>query len=233
MTIDVSKSYDFNPSLGEMVLEAYSRIGVRPSEVTQQHMYNARQSANLVLAEWSSLQPNLWEVGLQTAPLIEGNATYSVPAETVMILDAYITTQVEGGDNQDRYIVPISRTEYASYPNKAQVGFPTVYWFDRLISPTFTLWPVPDGNGPYVLNYYSVRQTMDAVLSGGKTVEIPYRFLDAFAAALAWRLSEKYAPQLEPSMMAKMERSWRIASTQDTENVALYIMPGIGGYYDR
>lgn len=230
MVVNTSKTYDYNPSLGEMSLEAFARIGVRPSEITQQHMYHARQSANLVLSEWSVLQPNLWEVGLQTAPLLQGSATYSVPAETVMILDAYITTNMTG-ETQDRYIIPISRTEYASYPNKEQQGFPTVYWFDRLISPTFTLWPVPDGNGPYVLNYYSVRQTQDAVTSGGKTIEIPYRFLDAFAAALAWRLSEKYAPDLEPRMFQKMTRSWDIASANDTENVPVYIMPQIGGYY--
>lgn len=230
MVVNTSKSYEFNPSLGEMALEAFSRIGVRPSEITQQHMFNARQSANLVLSEWSTLQPNLWMVGLQSAPLIEGSATYSVPAETVMILDAYISTGLTG-DQQDRYIIPISRSEYAAYPNKEQEGFPTVYWFDRLIAPTFTLWPVPDGNGPYVLNYYSVRQTQDAVMSGAKTIEIPYRFLDAFACALAWRLSEKYAPQLEPRMYEKMERSWRIAAANDTENVPFYIAPMLGGYY--
>lgn len=215
-----------------MILEAFARIGVRPSEITQTHMYQARISANLVLSEWSTLQPNLWEVGLQSAPLAEGSATYSVPAETVMILDAYISTSLTG-DQQDRYIIPISRTEYASYPNKEQQGFPTVYWFDRLISPTVTLWPVPDGNGPYVLNYYSVRQTQDAVITGAKTIEIPYRFLDAFAAAMAWRLSEKYAPQIETRMYEKMQRSWTIASANDTENVPLYIAPMLSSYYDR
>lgn len=230
MVVNTSKTYDFNTSLGEMIIEAYSRIGVRPSEITQQHMYHARISANLVLAEWSSLQPNLWEVGLQTAPLLQSTATYSVAAETVMILDAYIST-TSGTETTDRYILPISRTEYASYPNKDAEGFPAVYWFDRLISPTITLWPVPDDNGPYVLNYYSVRQTQDAVTAGGKTIEIPYRFLDAFAAALAWRLSEKYAPQLETRMFEKMQRSWSIASIQDVENVSLFITPGLGGYY--
>jgi hypothetical protein len=229
--VDTSQSYDFNPGLGEMILEAYSRIGVRPAEITTQHMYHARISANLVLSEWSSLQPNLWEIGLQSSPLIQGSATYSVSAETVMVLDAYITTSLTG-EEQDRYIVPISRTEYASYPNKEQQGFPTVYWFDRIISPTITLWPVPDGNGPYELNYYSVRQTQDAVTAGGKTIEIPYRFLDAFAAALAWRLSEKYAPQVEPRMYEKMARSWEIAARQDVENVPLYIAPMLSGYYD-
>jgi hypothetical protein len=232
MTINTSKTYDFNPSLGEMVLEAFSRIGVRPSEVTQQHIQNARVSANLVLAEWGNLEPNLWEVGLQTSPLIQGTETYSVDSQTVTILDLYITTSISGTPN-DRYISPISRTEYASYPNKTQQGFPTVFWFDRLISPTITLWPVPDGNGPYVMNYYTVRQTQDAVLAGGKTVEIPYIWLDAFAAAMAWRLSEKYAPQLEQRMQQKSERAWNIAATQNVENVPLYITPGISSYYDK
>lgn len=230
MTVNTSKLYDYNPSLGEMILEAFSRIGVRPSEITTQHMYQARHAANMVLSEWSNLQPQLWEVGLQSSPLLQGTATYSVAAETVMILDAYISTSLTG-EEQDRYIIPISRTEYASYPNKETQGFPTVYWFDRLISPTVTLWPVPDGNGPYELNYYSVRQTQDAVTAGGKTIEIPYRFLDAFAAALAWRLSEKYAPQLETRMFEKMTRSWEIAAKQDTENVNFYIAPMLGGYY--
>ena len=232
MVINTSKTYDFNLSVGEMALEAFSRIGVRPSEVTQQHIQNARVSANLVLAEWSNQVPNLWEVGLQSSPLIQGTDTYSVSAETVMILDMYITTSISGTPN-DRYITPISRTEYASYPNKTQQGFPTVFWFDRLISPTITLWPVPDGNGPYVMNYYSVRQTQDAVLGGAKTVEIPYVWLDAFAAALAWRLSEKYAPQIEDRMMMKADRAWKIAATQNVEDVNLYITPSLSGYYDK
>jgi hypothetical protein len=231
MVTNTSKIYEFSPSLGSLTLEAFSRIGIRPSEVTQQHIQNAQVSANMVLSEWSLRQPNLWEVGLQSAPLLQGTNTYSVPAETVMILDLYITTSISGTPN-DRYLNPISRTEYASYPNKTTQGFPTVFWFDRLNSPTVTLWPVPDGNGPYVMNYYSVRQTQDAILSGGKTVEIPYMWLDAFAAALAWRLSEKYMPQIEMRMQQKADRAWEIAATNNVENVPLFITPGLSPYYD-
>lgn len=221
-----SGTYDFNPSLGELVLEAFARIGIRQTEVTEQHIRHATVSANLVLSEWSGLQPNLWEVSLQTTPLVQGTDTYTLPDRTVMILDLYISV-----DGIDRYIMPVSRTEYASYPNKAQQGFPTVYWFDRLISPTVTLWPVPDGNATYTMKFYTVRQTQDAVLSEGQTVEIPYRWLDAFAAALAWRLSEKYAPGIEMRMQQKAERAWTLAAAQDTENVPLYIAPGLSGYY--
>lgn len=229
MVVNTSKLYDFNPGGGELIIEAFSRIGVRPSEITQQHMYHARISSNLVLSEWSNITPNLWEVGLQTVPLTEGYAKYTMPAETVTILDCYISTSLDG-DTQDRYLFPISRTEYASYPNKEQQGYPNVYWFERLISPQVTLWPVPDGNGPYVLKYYSVRQTQD--VANNKTVEIPYRFLDAFVAALAWRLSMKYQPAYEQRAYEIMQRSWNIASTQDVENNSIFIVPGISGYYN-
>ena len=229
MVVNTSKSYDWNPNGGELILEAFSRIGVRPSEITQQHMYMARQASNLVLSEWSNLTPALWEVGLQTVPLTQGFAKYTMPAETVTILDCYISTNIDD-NTQDRYLFPISRTEYASYPNKEQQGFPNVYWFERLISPQITLWPVPDGNGPYVLKYYSVRQTQD--VEQNKTVEIPYRFLDAFVAALAWRLAMKYQPAYEQRAYEIMQRSWNIAATQDVENNSIYIIPGISGYYN-
>lgn len=230
MVVNVSKTYDFNPTLGGLLINAFGRCGVRPSEITQTHLLQGQLSANFLLAELSNLQPNLWEVNLNSIPLTEGRAKYSLPAETVMVLDLYISTG-SGQQTNDRYLYPISRTEYASYPNKNMQGFPTVYWFDRLISPTVTFWAVPDGNGPYVAKYYSVRQTMDAVAANGLTVEVPYRFLDTYAAGLAWKLSELYAPQLEDKLFSRYQRSLQIATTQDIENVQLSIMPGIGNYY--
>lgn len=229
MTINTSKTYDFNPGGGSLLLTAFQRCQVRPTELTATHMIEGEKACNFILAEMSNLQPNLWEVELQNVPLTASTATYSVPAETVTILDMYITYGTT--TTTDRYIYPLSRTEYSSIPNKTQEGFPNQFWFDRLISPTITFWPVPDSNGPYVAKYYSVRQTQDAVLANGLTVEIPYRFLDAYVAGLAWKLSEIYAPALEDKLFARYQRSWGIASTQDTENVAVAIVPGVAGYF--
>lgn len=228
MVINVSKQYDFNPSLGSLTLNAFGRIGVRPAELEPTHMMQAEMSANFILAEFSNLQPNLWEVSQQNVPLLQGTASYTVPAETVMVLDLIISY---GTPRTDRYINPISRTEYMSIPNKTQQAFPNSYWFDRLISPTITFWQVPDGNGPYTARYYSVRQTQDAVLAGGLTVEIPYRFLEAYTAGLAWKLSEIYNPSIEDKMFTRYQRAWNIAATDDTENVSLMIVPGVAGYF--
>jgi len=223
-----SGTYLYNPSLAELSITAFGRIGVRRTEILASHMADARNAANLVLSELSNLQPNLWEVGLTSLALTLGTATYNVNAEIVMILDLYIST---GSPATDRPITPVSRTEYASYPNKTQQGAPTVFWFDRLTTPTLTFWPVPDASSTYTANYYSVRQTQDANLTKGQNVEIPYRFLEAFTAALAWKLAEIYRPEMEQRMQDKAERAWRIASTQDTENVPIYVIPGMAGYY--
>jgi len=225
---NTTKAYNFAPSLGEVVLSAFGRIQVRPAEITQSHMFSARMAANLLLSEWSNLQPNLWEIGLQSVPLIAGAATYSVPAEVVMILDGYITY---GTPPIDRYINPISRTEYASISNKTAQGFPSQFWFDRLISPTITFYLTPDGAFPYVFKYYSVRQTQDADFANGLNVEIPFRHYEAYTAGLAWKLSETYMPALEDKLFARYQRAWTIASTQDVENVALAIVPGTSGYF--
>jgi hypothetical protein len=220
--------FNFNPTGAEFVLAAFGRIQVRPSELTQVHMFTARMALNFVLSEWSSLQPNLWEVNLQSLPLTQGVTTYAVPAPTVMILDMYVNW---GG--VDHYIYPISRTEYASYAVKTTQAPPNVFWYDRLISQTVTFYPVPDGNGPYVANLYTVRQTQDADVQNGYNVEIPYRWYEAYCAGLAWKLAETYAPQLEDKMFLRYTRALQIAQTQDTENVNLYISPGVGGYYQQ
>jgi hypothetical protein len=193
-------------------------------------MADARIQLNLMFSSWSNLQPNLWEVDLVTVPLIQGTATYSVDAKTVMILDAYIRTG-SGSSLNDRLIFPVSRDEYASYPNKDVQAFPSVFWFNRQINPTITLWQVPDQTNTYTLRYYRVTQMQDANLSGGEAPDLPYRWLDAAVTGLAARLASIYAPDLEDRRRADAKDAWTIAATQDTENVGLFITPGIGGYY--
>lgn len=223
-----SGTYNYFPSTAELGVTAFGRIRVRRGEILASHMQDLKNAANLLMVEMSNLQPNLWTVGLNSETLVAGTATYDVDPQVVMITDMYIST---GSPATDRLIFPISRTDYASYPNKTQQGFPSVFWFDRLVSPTFTLWMVPDDSQTYTANYYTVRQTQDTNITGGQTAELPYRFLEAFTAGLAWKLSEIYAPELEDKMFARYNRAWTIAATQDVENVPLYISPGLDSYW--
>lgn len=86
----------FTLSGADLVLEAFERIQVRPSEISADHMVSARRSMNLVQARWANRGTNLWKVSPAQAPLaiplVQGVATYAVPASTIMLLDCYLRT---------------------------------------------------------------------------------------------------------------------------------------------
>lgn len=225
-----SGTYTFNPSLGELTLYAYNLCDVRNTALAQEHMEAARMAANLMLARWSNQGVNLWAVDLVTVPLVQGQKTYSVDANTVMVLDAYMAI-TNSGPETDRIIMPVSRSEYASYPNKDQQGFTTVYWFDRLLSPTITLWPVPDGSSAQYLKYYRVRQIQDFEFSSGQQVEIPYLWLEAFAYGLAERLAVIWNTPKLAVLKPLSDEAYNIAAAQNIEVAQQYITPQLAGYY--
>jgi hypothetical protein len=228
-----SGTYAFNPSLGEITLYAYNLIGLRNTSLLQEHMEAARMAANMLCANWSNRGVNLWAVDLVTVPLVQGQKTYNVDLNTVTMLDAYMVIDDGNGQPIDRIILPVSRTEYASYPNKENEGFTTTFWFDRLISPnpTVTLWPVPDGSSAQYLKYYRVRQIQDATLQNGTQVEIPYLWMDAFAYGLAARLAIIWAPDKAQLLKPLADEAYTIAAEQNVETAQQYISPQIAGYY--
>lgn len=225
-----SGTFQFSPDLGELVLYAFNLAGVRPNALTQAHMESARMAANLLNARWSGQDVNLWAVDLQSIPLVPGNNTYSVPANTIAILDAYTTNWGTGAGQRNRIIMPVSRTEYASYPNPNQPGAVTVYWFNKLLGPTISFYLTPDGTNATV-NYYRVRQIQDAVLRGGVQPELPYYFLEAYALGLAQRLAMIWNPAAAAGLKTLADEAFEIAANQNTERAAFYVSPQVQPYF--
>lgn len=224
-----SDSYNFAPSMGEAVLYAYGLCGVRRTALTQQHFEDARMATNMLMGRWSADGVNLWQVDLQTICLVQGRATYQVPYNTIVMLDMYYTIN-NGQQEIDRIMTPISRSEYANYPNKQQQGSPTVAWFDRLLSPTVTLWPTPNGQQA-AFKYYRLRQTQDSNLANGQNVEIPIYFLEAYTFGLAMRLAAIWAPDRAPGLKTMADESWGIIERQNRETANTYISPSLNGYF--
>jgi hypothetical protein len=226
---NTSGTYNFAPSMGETVLYSYGLCGIRRTALVQSHFEDARMATNMLLGRWSADGVNLWQVDLVSTPLIQGCATYQVPSNTIVLLDAYYSINT-GSAVIDRIMMPVSRTEYASYTNKKSQGAPTVFWFDRLLSPTVTLWPVPTSQQA-CFKYYRLRQTQDANLQNGQSVEIPYYFLEAYALGLGYRLALSWAPDRVPVLKPLADEAWAIASRQNVETSAIYISPGISQYF--
>lgn len=186
-------------------------------------------ATSLLMGRWSADGVNLWQVCLECIPLVQGCATYPVPSNTIVILDAYYTIN-NGQQEIDRIMTPISRTEYANYPNKSQQGSPTVYWMDRLLSPTVTLWATPNGQQAS-FKYYRLRQTQDSNLANGANVEIPIYFLQAYALGLAAQLAISWAPDRAAGLKTLADESWGVASRQNVETANVYVSPMLNGYF--
>lgn len=225
-----SGTYSYDPTLGALFLSAFGRIQVKRTELTPQHIADAKQEANLQQVEWSNQGVLLWTQDTQTFTMTAGVATYTVPASTVMVLDLFVTPN-NGQSGQNRLIMPFSRTDYASLANPTQQGFPTSFFYLRTVAPTLTFWPVPDNNTTYSCTYWRYRQIQDAESAQGGNAELQYLFLDAYVAGLAHRLSRYYAPQFEQQRGADYEKSFSVAMKQNVENVPLYINPGLAGYF--
>lgn len=226
----VSGTTSFDPSAGDITLFAFNLCGIRPTALTQEHFVSARMALNLMFGRFSSLGVNLWMVTLETIPLVEGTATYSIPSNNIVMLDTYIRTTDTAGNNTDRIILPVSRSEYATYSNKDQQGWPTVYWQNRLIDGTVTLWPVPDGSQTSLM-YYQVGQIDDANLTNGQTINVPVYFQESVALGLAYRLALVWAPDKVAMLKPLADEAYDIAATQNIETESIFISPQMSGYF--
>ena len=231
-------TYNFDPAASNLMLTAFGRIGIRRTEITAQHLTDCENEANLLQVEFSNRNPNLWTRQLQSVSLTEGTATYTMPRNIYALVAVYMTT-TSGGVSTDRILYPYSSFEYSAIPDKTEQGPPTAFWMNRLITPTITLWPVPDGNATYTLNLNCLSQIEDVSLANGTTLNVPYRWLDAWTSALTARLADIYPDALVKSqgpgavagMWAKAERAWNIAATEDKERVPQYLSVSTIGYY--
>lgn len=224
-----SDSFDFAPTIGTMTLNAFARCGVRRTELTPQHMNDAYQEANYLQGAWAADGVIWWTVEKVEQPLTSGSPTYGIPSNTLSVLDVYVSPN-NGQSGQNRLIMPFSRTDYASLADPTQQGFPTSFWYNRALSPTITLWPVPDDSTTYLMSYYVYTQPEDALLRNGGQAAVPYWWLDAYVADLAHRLSRIYSPALEAQRKADKDEAYNRANKQ-TEPSPLYITCGLSGYF--
>ena len=219
----------FNLDLGDIVEEAFERCG---SEMrTAYDMRTARRSLNLLFADWANRGVNLWTLDSGTVALVASTATYTLPADTVDLLDSVI--RVNSGvvaTQSDRPISRISNSVYSTIPNKLSTGYPIQMVVTRAgAAPTVTLWPVPDSAETYTLVYWRMRRIQDAGPSADVTSDIPFRMLPPLASGLAYYLAFKLPGAAEriPVLKEVYDEDWGRASDEDREKATLRIVPHI------
>lgn len=226
-----SGTTNFFVNNGDVVIDAFERCQIYKPQLGANHFTTARRQLGLLLSsELSNRQINLWKIQLLSQALTQGTATYTLPSNVIMILDAYRST-TSGGVQTDIWMQPISLDDYASYPEKSTQAPPTVYYFNRQETPQVTMYPVPDSGGPYTWNFWCATQIQDANLASGETPDVPTRWLDTICAGLAYRLARIYAPALEVQRKKDYDEAWGIAANQDLQNIPVRVAPRMNGYW--
>lgn len=219
----------FNLDLSELVEEAFERCG---TELRSGYdLRTARRSLNLLFADWANRGVNMWTIDSGTIALTPGTATYNLPSDTVDLLEHVIRTGAGNVATQaDLSITRISIPTYATIPNKLQQARPIQVVVNRLSpTPSITVWPVPDDSQAYQFVYWRLRRIQDAG-NGTNTMDVPFRFVPALVAGLAYYLSMKLSGVSQDRMMAlkaQYDETWELASTEDREKASDRFVPRI------
>lgn len=156
------------------------------------------------------------------------SASTTISADPSLI-DVQSTIDVLGTvirrDSTDQIISPIGRTEYLHIPNKTSQGRASQYFFDRQITPTITIWEVPENSTDQLIYNRFIRiQDIDAAVN---TSDIPFRFLPCLVSGLAYYIAIKRAPQLLPVLKTLYDEDLDNALNEDREKVAYSAVPSL------
>ena len=226
----VSGTTDFNLDFAEIAEEAWERAG---REMRSGYdLRTARRSMNLMTIEWQNRGINMWTMEEGYINLVQGVASYDLPADTIDLLEQVIRTGAGSASTQaDLTITRISVSTYATIPNKLSQARPIQIWIERLRdAPKVTVWPVPDqgtvGSPYYILRYWRLRR-IDYAGSGAQTADVNFRFLPALTAGLAYYIAMK-VPELMPRVPMLKEaymEQFDLAAGEDREKAAVRFVP--------
>ena len=219
----------FNMDFTEIAEEAWERAG---REMRSGYdLRTARRSMNLLTIEWQNRGLNLWTIDSGTQTLTAGTYIYTLPADTIDLLDQVIRTNTGNSSTQsDLTISRIGVTTYASIPNKLTRGRPIQVWIERLRdAPRINLWPVPDSSTTYTFVYWRLRRIEDAG-NGVETADMNFRFLPCLVAGLAYNIAMK-TPELSnriQMLKADYDEQYNLAAGEDREKISERFVPRVG-----
>ena len=217
----------FNMDFTEIAEEAWERAG---REMRSGYdLRTARRSMNLLTIEWQNRGINMWTIDSGTVSLVSGTSQYTLPADTIDLLEQSIRTNAGNTNTQsDINISRVSVSTYAAIPNKLSQGRPIQIWIERLAeAPRVNVWPVPDSND-YTLVYWRMRRVEDAG-SGAETADMNFRFLPSLVAGLAHQISMKdpALAQRIPMLKAEYEEQFMLAAGEDREKTSARFVPRV------
>jgi hypothetical protein len=228
----VSGTSTFNLDIAELCEEAYERAGLEMR--SGYDLATARRSLNLMGLEWANRGINLWLVEEGSVTLVTGTATYTLPSDTIDLLEHTLRTDSGETDQTDTALYRMSVSTYSQITNKLTQGKPTQIYINRLRdAPTVTLWPIPNStyNGDFV-RYFRLRRVEDMGAKSSNTSDIPARFLPCMVAGLAYHIAMKRpeaAPRIQ-MLKSVYDEQFELAAQEDREKASWSFTPQMDSY---
>lgn len=236
----------FNLDLTEIIEESYERCGIEIR--TGYEARSARRSLALLMLDWSNRGLNLFTVEERVQVLTPGVGQYTLGTDVVDTIEQMIQLPAgsSGNSGPTRYnLTRVSVSTQATRTNPGITGRPTEVWFDRQqAAPIANIWPLPDNAyGPYSMVYWVLRR-IDDPGAYTNTMDVPFRFLPALIAGLAYYLAVKvlaadradtrwavmFTEQRILRLQADYEATFLAAAQEDREKATLSITPRGSAY---
>lgn len=222
MTTSGTTSIDFE--VIDLIFEGYERAGYDPQELNAGHMRTARRSLNLIMINWANKCMLPFAMDMQSFTAVDGQATYSLPADTVDVLPDVSLRR----DGNDTPITRISRQDYENIPDKDTEARPDRCFIHRLATPVMYLWPVPE-NSTDTIRYWRVRRLED-VTGSTETVDVSFRWLPALVSELAVALYEKkpeeaFSLEKHRTLLSRAAGDFHDATLGNAERASLFLVP--------
>lgn len=204
-------------------------------------MRSARRSINLLFADWGNRGLNMWEYFEQTQLLTYGVGAYILDTDSSIVDVIEQVVQLPPGSTGQQTarinMTRVSISTQATRTNPTVTGRPTeVYYHRGVTGMTANVWPLPGSDGPYTLVLHVVKRIQDAG-AYTNTADLPFRFLPAFIAGLAYYIAQKklvgqdqsgytsFTEQRILRLKQEYEEAWALAADEDREKATLMLVP--------
>ena len=237
ITPPTSETTSFNPTVDDIIEEAFERTNIRGTRTGYQ-LRSARRSLNILFQEWQNRGIHLWKVKLAKIPLVLGQDEYSLATDSINFpddvsdtLEAFIRNNSDTAAPVDVDLTQISRSNYNATPNKLAKGTPSKYYVDRKINPSIYLYATPSASfsstttpSSFQFCFYYMAKIQD-VGSYTNTSDVVNRFYPCMMSGLAYYLSMKVSPDMTQNLKLIYEDELLRALQADNEGTSTFISP--------
>lgn len=222
-----------DPNLAAFADEAIERAGLDLQEIGGQHLISIRRSAGLMLSSWANRGHRQWKfTQIAHNPAVIGENVFDLPTGTI-----FVQTAVLRRDDTDTEMYLISREDYLILHDKTLLGRPDRYHIDRRRD-------TEAGTLPRMFYWQAAERTSDQIVfnaylqiedpgNAQNTLDVPFRFQEAFAADLAARIAQKWKPERFVELKQIAELEWNLAKDEDRDPAPLVITVAYDRFYGR